>query len=64
MPYSINVQGDAQWRAERKAQTDLVREVFGDPNRTVEVRSTWLAWNGGTVRILGQSAYAERSRAI
>jgi hypothetical protein len=46
---------------ERGRQADLVREIFGNPFRSVTVDQAWLAWNGGTVQKLAQAIYDERA---
>ncbi len=48
--------------AERQAQADLVRDLFGPlPFRAVPVRPSWLAWEGGTVAKLAAAAYEDRA---
>jgi hypothetical protein len=39
----------------------LLHEVFGNPFRPATVNSTWLAWNGGTIRNIAQAIYDERA---
>ena len=46
---------------ERLAQSNLLRDVFGNPFRPVAVEPAWLAWGGGTVRQLAQAIYDERA---
>ena len=59
--------GDTQqWqevgKAERLAQADLVRDLFGPlPFRPVSVNRAWLAWDGGTVAKLAAATYEERA---
>jgi hypothetical protein len=48
-------------RDEPVAQAHLVREVFGNPHRTVRVSAEWLAWGGGTVRKVAESIYDEEA---
>jgi hypothetical protein len=38
----------------------LVRELFGNPFRPIRLKSSWLAWNDGTVPKLAQAIYDER----
>ena len=39
----------------------MVREVFGSPFRPAPpIDPAWLAWNGGVVRAIAQSAYDDR----
>jgi hypothetical protein len=45
---------------ERKAQTDLLRCIFGNPFSPVTINPAWRSWNGGTVVRLAQAAYDER----
>jgi hypothetical protein len=47
--------------AERAGQADLLRDVTGNPFRTIEMNPAWLAWNGGTVRSMAQAIYDERT---
>jgi hypothetical protein len=48
--------------AEEALQSQLLRDLFGDPFRLVpEIRPEWLRWNGGALGTLAQSAYAERT---
>jgi hypothetical protein len=48
--------------AERAAQASLIREIFGPlPFRGIGIDPDWLAWTGGTVRQLAESAYEKRS---
>ena len=49
-------------KAERLAQADLVRDLFGPlPFRPVSVNRAWLAWDGGTVAKLAAATYEERA---
>jgi hypothetical protein len=49
-------------RAERQAQADLLRDLFGPLRfRAVTIDPTWLAWDGGTVAKLAAAAYDERA---
>jgi hypothetical protein len=50
----------AERAARMAADADLVREVFGNPFRTVNVDPAWLAWGGGTVVQLARVIYEER----
>ncbi len=47
-------------RAEHQRQAHLARDIFGNPFRPSTADPSWLAWNGGPVVQLAQSAYAER----
>jgi len=50
----------AAWNAERRAQADLLREIFGNPFRPRTVASDWLIWQGGTVVQLAQAGEEAR----
>jgi hypothetical protein len=52
--------GDWAAAAEDKAQCDLLRDVFGNPFRPVNVDPAWLRWNGGAVRRMARTIYDER----
>jgi hypothetical protein len=47
--------------AESAAQCRLLRDIYGNPFRAVAIDTTWLAWDGGTVRKLAQAIYDERA---
>jgi hypothetical protein len=53
-------QQQAVGEAERAAQADLLRDIFGNPWRPATVPAPVLAWDGGTVRRLAEAVYAER----
>jgi hypothetical protein len=40
-------------------QTQYLRDLFGNPCRTVRADPLWLAWHDGTVRNLAQAIYTE-----
>jgi hypothetical protein len=46
--------------AERAAQTLLLREVFPNPFRPMQIDRAWLSWNDGTIPKLAQAIYDER----
>jgi hypothetical protein len=46
--------------AERAAQCDLLRDLFGNPFRRPALQPEWLTWNDATVVRLAQAAYDER----
>jgi hypothetical protein len=60
--------GDAAWgeprqRAmaqERRAQADLIRDVFGNPFRPACVEPEWLTFREGLVRTMARGIYEER----
>jgi hypothetical protein len=43
------------WAAERAAQADLLRDLFGNRFRTMEVAPAWLVWNDGIIVHLARS---------
>jgi hypothetical protein len=51
----------SQWRKRQQLHADLVREVFGNPFRSLRVARKCLAWNGGVVRQLAQGIYEKRA---
>jgi hypothetical protein len=60
---SLTLDGQFAWEpfvAERKCQTILVGEIFGNPFRPVSIPPAFLAWNDGTIVRLAQAAYEER----
>src|SRR5262249_20210872 len=54
--------GRAAHRRERQAQADLLREVVGNPCRTVAVEPGWLTGAGGVVPRLARAIYDEGPR--
>jgi hypothetical protein len=51
--------GRAAITAEKVAQTILLRDLFGNPFRSVPVEDSWLEWREGTVVELAQVIYDE-----
>jgi hypothetical protein len=49
------------WHAERRAQCDLLRDVFGNPFRPPAVQHAWLRWNDGTIPRLARAIYDDRA---
>jgi hypothetical protein len=47
-------------KAEEFYQARLLRDIFGNPFRTVEIDPAHFAWRGGTIPRLAQAAYDER----
>jgi hypothetical protein len=47
--------------AEATAQTDLIRDIVGNPFRPVILKPAWLAWNDGTVPKIARAIYEERA---
>jgi hypothetical protein len=46
---------------ESKKQADLLRDLFGNPFRTVSLDSVRLSWNGGSIPELAQGIYDEQA---
>ena len=46
--------------AERVAQTSIVRDLLGNPFRTVSIDPACLSWNQGTIQKIAQTIYHER----
>jgi hypothetical protein len=46
-------------RGEKKAQRDLLRDLFGNPFRPTKVQPAWGEWNGGTLVQMAQVIYDE-----
>jgi hypothetical protein len=46
---------------ERKRQTVILRDLFGNPFRPIQIDQAWLRWNAGTVIQLARLAYDERA---
>ena len=51
---------DAEERAERAAQADLLRELLGNPFGAAALDPAWLAWRGGAVAQLARAGSDER----
>jgi hypothetical protein len=49
-----------RWREARREQSLLLRDLFGNPLRSVTICPAVLAWNDSTVVRLAQAAYEER----
>ena len=49
-----------KWATIRARQTDLIRDIFGNPFRSTPVNPSWLKWNGGVVRKMAEAIYEER----
>jgi hypothetical protein len=62
--YTGNVthHGDPQAKARvRRAQCDLLREVFGNPFRPVSFDPAWRSWEGGAVPQLAEEIHLNRN---
>ncbi len=46
--------------AERAAQTELFRDIFGNPFRPVSVDTAWLSWNDGEISKQAKSIFDDR----
>jgi hypothetical protein len=51
--------GDAQEAAERRQQSELLRELLGNPFRPVALDPAWLTWGGGTVARIARAIAEE-----
>jgi hypothetical protein len=64
LAYRAGARNDPSWvaafQAERAAQCDLLRDLFGKPFRPVTVDPAWLSWNDGEISKLAQGIYEER----
>jgi hypothetical protein len=58
--WSAEISGRAERRA-RWHHSALLRDIVGNPFRSVAVRPEWLAWNGGTLVSIAATVYAERA---
>lgn len=54
------IQAD-EGNSDRVAQSNLLREVCGNPFRPIHLNPAWLTWNEGTVVMLAQSIYDDRA---
>src|SRR5262245_25192046 len=55
------VRDEAAGLAERAAQADLIRDLFGSLFRPAVVDPAWLAWNGGVAARMAEDIYRDRS---
>jgi hypothetical protein len=62
-----SLRSEEMWPAARDArqqeriyQAALLRDIFGNPFRTMTVAPSWLSWNNGCVVKVAQSIYDER----
>jgi hypothetical protein len=53
------------WKAIKSAQdanqSELLRDIFGNPFRPVAINPAWLTWNDGVLVRLAQAAYEQRN---
>jgi hypothetical protein len=47
-------------KAEYAAQANLIRDLFGNPFRSITIDFVWLAWNNETIPKLAEAIYDER----
>jgi len=52
---------NASEATELSAQSDLLRDIIGNPFRPVTINPDWVAWNDGMVRKIAQPIYDERA---
>lgn len=57
---AIKVFGFDIYTDPRQVERHLLRCIFGNPFRPLELDPAWLTWNGGTVAKLAQAIYDER----
>jgi hypothetical protein len=61
---AVGVDQAAAWDAARAAgarhQAALLREIFGNLQRSTGIDPSWLSWNDGLVRELARTVYEER----
>jgi hypothetical protein len=53
--------GDWAVAAEGKAQSNVLRDLFGNPSRPVAADPAWRSWNGGVVVKLAEAIYQDRA---
>lgn len=46
---------------QRAIQCLILRDIFGNPFRSVSLNAAWLTWNDGSVRKIAQAIYDERA---
>jgi hypothetical protein len=52
---------DASIATARRVLCDVIRDVFGDPARSVSIDPRWLSWSDGRIPQLAQDIYEERA---
>lgn len=52
--------GNREWEAERRQQVILLRDVFGNPFRSVSINPPSLAWNDRTIPRIAEAVYSDR----
>ena len=57
----VSTQPKDKQREMKKRLAEVVREVFGNPFRAVEIDPAWLAWHEGAITKIAQTIYDERA---
>lgn len=59
---AANAEQFFEWTAELSHQHDIpfLRDIFGNPFRTVSIAEAWLSWNDRTIPRIAQAIYDER----
>jgi hypothetical protein len=62
--YSALWANEAAWLAkdhgaERRVQSEVLRDIVGNPFRRVRIDHCWIVWNSGTLRELAQAIYTD-----
>lgn len=57
---AIPTKNNHELHAERVAQTDLLRCVFGNPFQSAKIVTRWIAWNNRTVCRLAEEIYQKK----
>jgi hypothetical protein len=52
---------ETEWRRTLDAETDLLREIFGNVYRPITCVAAWLRWNNSTVQKMAQAIYDDRA---
>jgi hypothetical protein len=55
----FHVLGDAAGWADREAQCEILRCIFGNPFRLVAINPFWFAWNDRTIPKIAQAIYED-----
>jgi hypothetical protein len=58
--YTVKVGRAAARKAERAAQADLLRDIFGNPFRRIKIHPSAVRWHGGSNPKLAAAIYLER----
>jgi hypothetical protein len=60
-PTDAEIAAAIREQPEYAAQSNVLRDIIGNPFRSATIRPDWLAWNDGTVRRIAQAIYDERA---